>query len=353
MSSVRSTSDGRGPVTRKRVPDREEPGKPRKDARRGRCHLLESGFWPLWMTPLPCKNITEYRIQGGAAVGGGQRLPQPRASPAPSTRPRNSAQLTSFCPVPLGHLDTQANESPGTTSQLTSFCPVPLGTWANRQTNRQSPQQGTTDSVSKRGTKEGTKAKRGTKEGTKPPQSSGDSDQDSVSSSDFMKPRLQVGGQKAATTRKRAMQNNTSDKHPDDSQAAVKRGTKEDTKSEQALVGGSDGACHWPQPSSSKSVGKHTTLCASNTPGGRSRGQPLSMRPASSKYIKVLGIHTVVLCDKVSLPKWCTAELGRLPDRHGAWPWMRVGEGEPPMGGSLRFIFHETAFSKRDVITYS
>ncbi len=29
MSSVRSTSDGRGPVTRKRVPDREEPGKPR------------------------------------------------------------------------------------------------------------------------------------------------------------------------------------------------------------------------------------------------------------------------------------------------------------------------------------
>ena len=43
----------RGPVTRKRVPDREEPGKPRKDARRGRCHLLEAGFWPLWMTPLP------------------------------------------------------------------------------------------------------------------------------------------------------------------------------------------------------------------------------------------------------------------------------------------------------------
>jgi len=232
-----------------------------------------------------------------------------------------------------------------------------------QERTKRGPKQGTTapqasgdsdeDSVNKGGTKEGTKAKRGTKEGTKPPQSSGDSDQDSVSSSDFMKPRLQVGGQKAATTRKRAMQNNTSDKHPDDSQAAVKRGTKEDTKSEQALVGGSDGACHWPQPSSSKSVGKHTTLCASNTPGGRSRGQPLSMRPASSKYIKVLGIHTVVLCDKVSLPKWCTAELGRLPDRHGAWPWMRVGEGEPPMGGSLRFIFHETAFSKRDVITYS
>ena len=41
MSSVRSTSDGRGPVTRKRVPDREEQGKPSKDARRGRCHPLE------------------------------------------------------------------------------------------------------------------------------------------------------------------------------------------------------------------------------------------------------------------------------------------------------------------------
>ena len=36
MSSVRSTSDGRGPVTPKRVPDREEQGKPSKDARRGR-----------------------------------------------------------------------------------------------------------------------------------------------------------------------------------------------------------------------------------------------------------------------------------------------------------------------------
>jgi hypothetical protein len=43
----------RGPVTRKRVPDREEQGKPSKDARRGRCHPLEAGFWPLWMTPLP------------------------------------------------------------------------------------------------------------------------------------------------------------------------------------------------------------------------------------------------------------------------------------------------------------
>ncbi len=40
---------GRGPVT-----------KPGKDARRGRCHPLEAGFWPLWMTPLPRSHITEY-----------------------------------------------------------------------------------------------------------------------------------------------------------------------------------------------------------------------------------------------------------------------------------------------------
>ena len=52
-------------VTRKRVPilntvpDREEPGKPRKDARRGRCHPLNF----LRMTPLPRKQNTEYRIQ--------------------------------------------------------------------------------------------------------------------------------------------------------------------------------------------------------------------------------------------------------------------------------------------------
>jgi hypothetical protein len=41
MSSAPGSSDGRGPVTRKRVPDREEQGKPRKDARHDRCHPLE------------------------------------------------------------------------------------------------------------------------------------------------------------------------------------------------------------------------------------------------------------------------------------------------------------------------
>ena len=62
MSSARSSSDGRGPVTRTRVPDRDEQGKPGNDARRGRCHLLEAGFWPLWMTPLPRYATTKYQV---------------------------------------------------------------------------------------------------------------------------------------------------------------------------------------------------------------------------------------------------------------------------------------------------
>ena len=62
MSSARSTSDDRGPVTRNRVPDRDEQGKPGKDARRGRCHPLETAFWALWMTPLPRYATTKYQV---------------------------------------------------------------------------------------------------------------------------------------------------------------------------------------------------------------------------------------------------------------------------------------------------
>ena len=63
--------------------------------------------------PTPTSTRARYHAapQGGAAVGGGQRLPPPRASPAPSTRQRNLAQLTSFCPAPPGHLGKPANES--------------------------------------------------------------------------------------------------------------------------------------------------------------------------------------------------------------------------------------------------
>ena len=31
-------------------------------------------------------------------------------------------------------------------------------------------------------------------------------------------------------------------------------------------------------------------------------------------------IATIVSFEQLKEPKWCTAELGRLPDRHGAWP---------------------------------
>ena len=88
MSSVRSTSDGRGPVTRKRVPDREEPGKPRKDARRGRCHPLEAGFWPLWMTPLPRKNAAQAQAQVGGGFRSRELLPGQTAADRPDLVPR-------------------------------------------------------------------------------------------------------------------------------------------------------------------------------------------------------------------------------------------------------------------------
>ena len=46
-----------------RVQEREEQGKPSKDARRGRCHLLESGFLPLWMTPLLRNYVAQAQAQ--------------------------------------------------------------------------------------------------------------------------------------------------------------------------------------------------------------------------------------------------------------------------------------------------
>jgi hypothetical protein len=68
---------------------------------------------PTMHQPTPTSTRARYHAapQGGAAVGGGQRLPPPRASPAPSTRQRNLTQLTSFCPAPPGHLGKPANES--------------------------------------------------------------------------------------------------------------------------------------------------------------------------------------------------------------------------------------------------
>jgi len=74
MSSVRGTSDGRGPVTRTRVPDRDEQGKPSEDARRGRCHPLEAGIYPCGChryrdTQLPS---TKYQVPTRRVQGSGQ-----------------------------------------------------------------------------------------------------------------------------------------------------------------------------------------------------------------------------------------------------------------------------------------
>jgi hypothetical protein len=52
--------------------------------------------------------------------------------------------------------------------------------------------------------------------------------------------------------------------------------------------------------------------------------------------------------------KRCTAELGRLPGRRGAWLRMRFGREYPQlMGATSLFSPGQTAISKRDVITYS
>jgi hypothetical protein len=73
-------------------------------------------------TPTGTRERHHAAPQGGAAVGGGQRLPPPRASPAPSTRPRSPAQLTSFCPALSKHLVKPANGSPGREVQLSTSC---------------------------------------------------------------------------------------------------------------------------------------------------------------------------------------------------------------------------------------
>ena len=47
------------------------------------------------------------------------------------------------------------------------------------------------------------------------------------------------------------------------------------------------------------------------------RGHALTTRSAVMEKVDLIG--------NVRKPKWCTAELGRLPDRHGAWAVNEVG----------------------------
>jgi hypothetical protein len=52
------------------------------------------------------------------------------------------------------------------------------------------------------------------------------------------------------------------------------------------------------------------------------RGSKVGLVPCSHEALRVsIGLSTCDSpCSHHALPKWCTAELGRLPDRHGAWP---------------------------------
>jgi hypothetical protein len=58
--------------------------------------------------------------QGGGPVRVPERAAPPGAPPAPSTRPRSPAPLTSFSPLPSKHLGKPANGSPGRELQLST-----------------------------------------------------------------------------------------------------------------------------------------------------------------------------------------------------------------------------------------
>ena len=45
-----------------------------KDARRGRCHPLETAFWALWMTPLPRNYAAQAQAHASRAGGWGTPL---------------------------------------------------------------------------------------------------------------------------------------------------------------------------------------------------------------------------------------------------------------------------------------
>ena len=64
--------------------------------------------------------LTLKRVSCHAQGGADQALGRPpplEGAPAPSTRPRRPAQLTSFCPAPSKHLGKPANGSPGREAQ--------------------------------------------------------------------------------------------------------------------------------------------------------------------------------------------------------------------------------------------
>ena len=110
MSSVRGTSDGRGPVTRTRVPDRDEQGKPSEDARRGRCHPLEAGIYPCGCHRYRDTQLPSTKYQAQAQLAGGSRAPRPKPPVhshghgvgAPSGHRHDLAALKHLCTSSVG-----------------------------------------------------------------------------------------------------------------------------------------------------------------------------------------------------------------------------------------------------------
>ena len=101
MSSVRSTSDGRGPVTRTRVPDRDEQGKPSKDARRAVVIPLKLVYTPVDATVTAIRNYQVPSTEGeGYCVKGGCREGEERVTrsvnpiPNPDPNPTQARQMS-------------------------------------------------------------------------------------------------------------------------------------------------------------------------------------------------------------------------------------------------------------------
>jgi hypothetical protein len=63
-------------------------------------------------TPTSTRERPHAVRQGGGPVKGPERAAPHGEPPAPSTRPRSPAQLTSFWPAALKHLGKPANGSP-------------------------------------------------------------------------------------------------------------------------------------------------------------------------------------------------------------------------------------------------
>jgi hypothetical protein len=84
-------------------------------------------------TTCPCHRVHQRTSTGTNMTDrllhwGGFEFTPPNSKPPPGAArgalpgPRSPAQLTSFCPAPLGHLGKQANGSPGRELQLSTSC---------------------------------------------------------------------------------------------------------------------------------------------------------------------------------------------------------------------------------------